>query len=125
MLNIKIVELHENLLRYVPIGLVIGVIFLLEVFLIIDRDLVSVIDNSNSIEYTTWSNQVASLTNIEALGQLLYTHYFLYFIVASIILLVAMIGAIVLSLTNRGRVRKQDIYQQVSKNYEEVIHLKV
>lgn len=73
------------------------------------------------------------MTNIQGLGNLIYTHYFYYFLMASLILLVAMIGAIVLTMYKRKNAavlqdsdlsrkdRKQFIYQQVSRDFEQVI----
>ena len=59
---------------------------------------------------------IDNLINIERLGQILYTHYFLYFILASIILLIAMIGAILLTFNNINNIMRQHIIHQVSRN---------
>ena len=63
------------------------------------------------------------LTNTEILGSLIYTEYFLQFQMAGFILLVAMIGAIVLTLRHRDYVRRQNIYDQVSRNPNTSIEL--
>jgi len=94
MLNIKIAEIQDNVLRYLPIG----ILFLLEVILIIDTDLLPNLDSSQVLTYTAYASKVNSWSNIESIGNLLYTTYSLFFLLASIILLVAMIGAIVLTL---------------------------
>ena len=125
MLNIKLVELHENLLRYLPIGGLVGIIFLLEILLIIDSDLIPLFNYkfTDSLNTITWATQVESLTNI-AIFNVIYTHYFYLFLVASLILLVAMIGAIVLTLHQRGNVKRQQIYQQIARDFEKTVILK-
>lgn len=94
MLNIKIAEIQDNVLRYLPIG----ILFLLEVILIIDTDLLPQLESNEVLTYTAYASKVNSWSNIESIGNLLYTTYSLFFLLASIILLVAMIGAIVLTL---------------------------
>lgn len=126
MLNIRLVEFNENLLHYLPIGGLIGIIFLLEVFLIIDRELIPLfnLNVSDSSQIVTWVNQVDSMTNIETIGQLIYTHYFYLFLIASLILLVSMIGAIVLTMHQRGNVRRQEIFEQITRDFERTIKFK-
>ena len=60
---------------------------------------------------------IAGSTNIELLGQILYTDYWLNLILASIILLVAMVGAILLTLGHETDVKRQDIFSQINKKY--------
>lgn len=55
---------------------------------------------------------------------LLYTHYFYYFIIASLVLLVSMVGAIVLTMNKRSNVQRQDIFEQVSRSFEQTIYLR-
>ena len=116
MLNIKIAEIHENVLRYLPVGGIIGLIFLVEIFLIVDNDYLPlfepVIMNTNFFTYTAYASKIQSWTNIESVGNLLYTTYFLLFLVSSLILLVAMIGAIVLTMHKTAKVKRQDVFQQ-------------
>jgi len=96
----------------------------LEIFLITSRDYVPLIDssirNSGTIE---WDFLLNSLSNVEALGQLMYTYYFYFFIVAGFILLVAMVGAIILTMQAQMNVRRQQIFQQVSRNMESAVFL--
>jgi NADH-ubiquinone oxidoreductase chain 6 len=127
MLNIKLVEFNENLLRYLPIGGLVGIIFLLEIFLIVDSELIPLfnVNSTDSLQIVTWASQIESLTNIETLGELIYTHYFYLFLVASLILLVSMIGAIVLTMHQRSNVRRQEIFEQVARDFEKAIKLKV
>lgn len=94
--------------NYLLTGFIIGVVFLSEVFILQTR--ISTVDshvNSN------WNFMEAS--NIEVLGRVLYTNYCYLFILASFILLVALIGAIVLTHDTRVRVKRQDIFLQTSR----------
>ena len=124
MLNIKLGRDSNDLFQYLPIGAIIGLIFLMEIFLITSKDYVPLLDSapggSASIE---WSSLLNYLSNVEVLGQLMYTYYFYFFIVAGFILLVAMIGAIILTMQAQVNVRRQQIFQQVSRNMESAVFL--
>lgn len=125
MLNIKIAEIHENVLRYLPVGGIIGLIFLLEIFLIVDNDYIPLFEptniSANFFTYTTYASKIQSWTNIESVGNLLYTTYFILFLVSSLILLVAMIGAIVLTMHKTAKVKRQDVFQQNAINFQTTI----
>lgn len=116
MLNIKVEEIHENALRYLPVGGIIGLIFLLEIFNVVEARSIPISSSLpwfyNNLFYTSYATQIQSWTNIEALGNLLYTNYFFWFIISSVILLVAMIGAIVLTMHKTKQVKRQDVFQQ-------------
>lgn len=124
MLNIRIVELNENLLRYLPLGGVMGLIFLLEILLVIEKELGYEIPHGLSYEYIEWDKHIVDFTNIEQIGLVLYTNYFYAFMLASLILLVAMIGAIVLTLYSQSTVKKQDNFKQTSRHVSRSIILK-
>jgi len=117
LINIKIVELIDNSSRYFPIGLIIGVILVLEFNIYLDS-YSNISNNSlaliNNVENYT---NILNYTNIELLGQLLYTDYWLNLILASLILLVAMIGAILLTLGHELDVKRQDIFTQINKKF--------
>jgi len=110
MLNIRVTELNESILRYIPIGGLILLIFLFEILSVINGDLVPFFssklflfesDNlilNQDLNIVFWTNQIDPTSNVEALGMVLYTYYVYAFIVASLILLVAMIGAILLTM---------------------------
>ena len=130
MLNVKVTELNDSFIRYLPIGGIIGLIFLFEVFLVIDNDLVPIIQLS-AIEdlidpyyLKTWSSQVDNVTNIVSLGSVIYTYHYYNFLVASLILLVAMIGAIVLTLHKRSVTVRQKIYDQVARDLRKAIFIR-
>ena len=124
MLNVQIVEMKGSLILYLPIGGIVGLIFLFEILLILDRDLTFLFPGTttNNISFIEWKDYVHSATNIESLGQLLYTHYFFYFLVSGIILLVAMVGAIVLTLHHRKDVKKQ-YFEKILKDLPKYEHV--
>nr|YP_009317704.1 NADH dehydrogenase subunit 6 [Zygodon viridissimus]AOY35751.1 NADH dehydrogenase subunit 6 [Zygodon viridissimus] len=124
MLNIKIAEIHENVLRYLPVGGIIGVIFLLEIFFIVDNDYIPILSTELSttyLTYTVYAEKIQSWTNLETLGNLLYTTYFVLFLVSSLILLVAMIGAIVLTMHKTTQVKRQDVFRQNAIDFKNTI----
>jgi NADH-ubiquinone oxidoreductase chain 6 len=125
MLNIKIAEIHENVLRYLPVGGIIGLIFLLEIFLVVDNDYIPILPTELSttglFQYTVYASKIQSWTNLETLGNLLYTTYFYLFLVSSLILLVAMIGAIVLTMHKTTQVKRQDVFQQNMIDFKKTI----
>ncbi len=96
MLNIKLIEITENQLKYLPIGGIMAILILSELILVIESSLIKVKTN-NLTEYVNWETNYLNLNNIKVLGQVLYTEYSYMFILASIILLVGMIGAILLT----------------------------
>nr|ACK38306.1 NADH dehydrogenase subunit 6 [Isoetes engelmannii]ADT62123.1 NADH dehydrogenase subunit 6 [Isoetes engelmannii] len=110
MLNIKIAEIHEDVLRYLPVGGIIGFILGWEMFLIVDNDYIPILStNMNTLSYTVCAGKIQSWTNLETIGNLLYTIYLVWFLVSSLILLVAMIGAIVITMEHRTtRVKRQN-----------------
>ena len=105
MLDINITKLRQTFLNYLPIGLFVGFIILLELIYVITQS------KLNFIEIK--SNQI--LNNTELIGNVLYTDYFLLFQLSGLILLVSMIGAIFLTLRKRKGIKKQNIYQQILK----------
>lgn len=128
MLNIKQTEIRENILRYFPVGGFIGFIFFLEIFVGIGNDLLPFLYfqeeknlNLESLNYISWFNFQSQLNNIEAIGHILYTDYVILFIISSFILLIAMIGAIVLTLQKKANVKRQEIYEQNIREFTQTI----
>jgi len=165
MLHIKFAEIHENVLRYLPVGGLLGFIFLFEVLLVVENDFIPVLStehleksmnghqqewiienlkkisssayedilekrygnwssmgsSSSDLQYIQWPSQMDHMTNIEGLGQLLYTYYFYFFILASLILLIAMIGAIVLTMHKGLDVKRQEVYEQNTREFSKTV----
>ena len=124
MLNVKMAKYSKEVFRYLPVGGLILLVFFMEVFLLIEGDLISPLQASEANLYLTeWFNKVDQVTNIEVIGQVMYTYYFFFFLAASVILLVAMIGAIVLTMQVQYNVKRQQIFQQVSRDFERAVFL--
>jgi NADH-quinone oxidoreductase subunit J len=113
MLDVDFTQLREGFIQYLPFGLVIGAIFLAELLLVAGGWVM----NPNVTKSITAAIPT-NVSNTEALGLVLYTKYIHYFQLAGMVLLVAMIGAIVLTLRHKVKVRRQDINVQNARNPE-------
>ena len=111
MLDIDFTQLREGFQRYAPVGAIIGAILLIELLMVV----------------TTWrfapeamtlrlNPTPVGVTNAEALGRILYTDYIYLFQACGLILLVAMIGAIVLTLRDRPGTRRQNVGEQIARS---------
>jgi len=110
MLDINLTELREGFLKYLPIGALIGLVLLAEILL----GLGVIGSTPTSLGALAKAGpQVLAIDNTRAIGRVLYTQYFYLFQVAGLVLLVAMIGAIVLTLRTRPGVRRQRISEQL------------
>ena len=113
MLDVDFDQLREGFIEYLPVGLVVGGIFMFELLLTVGF---WVINPTVSKSITTAIP--ANVSNTEALGLVLYTKYIHYFQLAGMVLLVAMIGAIVLTLRHKAKVKRQDIATQNARTPE-------
>jgi NADH-quinone oxidoreductase subunit J len=107
MLDVDFAELREGFLNYLPFGVLIGIILLAELLLVAAGWALN-----PTITKSLGSPIPTNVTNTEALGLVLYTKYIYFFQISGLILLVAMIGAIVLTLRHRPNVKRQDIPTQ-------------
>jgi NADH-quinone oxidoreductase subunit J len=121
MLDVDFVELRQGFLQYLPVGALVGVVFLVELLMVlgawaigpgVPRTIAAPIPG------------VDVMTNTEALGLVLYTRYVYYFQAAGIVLLVAMIGAIVLTLRHRPDIKRQDVRAQMARTREDAIEVR-
>jgi NADH-quinone oxidoreductase subunit J len=120
MLDVDFAELRQGFQRYLPVGGLIGAIFLVEILLVVSTWAVS----PEALRVPIATNPPAeAITNTEAIGRVLYTRYSYFFQAAGLILLVAMIGAIVLTLRDRVGVKRQNIAQQVARTPEEAVQM--
>ncbi len=110
MLDVDFVELRQGMLNYLPIGAVIGLIVLVELALAVGGWVISPASLQSRV-----APLPAGVTNTEALGRVLYTDFLFYFQAAGLVLLVAMVGAIVLTLRHKVGVKRQDISVQVAR----------
>jgi NADH-quinone oxidoreductase subunit J len=116
MLDINFVALRQGFVRYLPIGAIVGVILVVELFFIFGGWLAP--GTATTLGAPTPALEQAS--NTQALGQLLYTKYFYLFQSAGMILLVSMIGAIVLTHRQRVGVKRQRIATQLERGRDSV-----
>jgi len=107
MLDVDFAELREGFLEYLPIGLLVGAIFLAELLLVAGGWVIN-----PTVAKTITAPIPGNVSNTEAIGLVLYTTYIHYFQVAALVLLVAMIGAIVLTLRHKASVKRQNISVQ-------------
>jgi NADH-quinone oxidoreductase subunit J len=120
MLDVDFAELRQGFQQYLPVGGLIGLIFLVELLLVVSTWAVS----PEALRVPIAANPPAdAITNTEAIGRVLYTRYSYFFQAAGLILLVAMIGAIVLTLRDRVGVKRQNIAQQVARTPEEAVQM--
>ncbi|MFC3705900.1 NADH-quinone oxidoreductase subunit J [Devosia honganensis] len=116
MLDVDFAELKSGFLQYAPIGIVVGVVLLLELLLVAGSFVVSPeIAGGASLPID------ATVENTRALGQVLYTRYVFLFQGAAAVLLVAMIGAIVLTLRHRQGIRRQNPASQLARKPRETV----
>jgi NADH-quinone oxidoreductase subunit J len=121
MLDVDFAELRQGFLNYLPIGAVVGLVLLVELLLVVgawtigpgmQRTVVLPIPPAETV------------TNTEALGLVLYTRYVYFFQAAGLVLLVAMIGAIVLTLRHKPSVKRQNISDQLARNKAAIIEMR-
>ncbi|KCZ95129.1 NADH-quinone oxidoreductase subunit J [Hyphomonas hirschiana VP5] len=116
MLDVDFVELKQGTLRYWPFALLVGVILLAELAL------VSVA--GDAIPEGNMNASPNAPTNAEAIGYVMYTDYLLLFQLSGIVLLIAMVGAIVLTLRHRPHIKRQDIAKQTGRRRVDAVDLK-
>ena len=120
MLDINFAELRAGFLQYLPIGGVIGIILLAELVMVFASGVIEIEVPTNVASPTPPSDEV---TNTQALGDVLYTRYAYLFQGAGFILLIAMVGAIVLTHRRRTDVRRQRIADQVARDPKAAVRL--
>jgi NADH-quinone oxidoreductase subunit J len=109
MLDVDFAELRQGFLQYLPVGAIVGFIFLAELLLIAGTWITGA-GVSNAIRSPI--PPASEVTNTQALGRVLYTTYVHFFELAGLVLLVAMIGAIVLTLHHKTNAKRQNVAAQ-------------
>jgi NADH-quinone oxidoreductase subunit J len=120
MLNIKTIEYNENFLKYLPIGGLMLCLLFLEFCYIFDMDFLENMHinfkvSSNDLSLF-WFDYVDEANTLSLFAVILYTYYSHLLIIAGLILLLAMIGSIMLTLTNIHRSYKDDVYKKISSD---------
>jgi NADH-quinone oxidoreductase subunit J len=121
MLDISFAELRKGFLQYLPLGGIIGLILLLELAIVLGG---FVFSPEASEHFAAPIPKGGAVSNTEALGEIIYTNYVYFFEAAGMILLVAMIGAIVLTHRTRSGVHKQRISDQINRRPEDTVEVK-
>ncbi len=119
MLDIDIAELRQGVLDYVPLGALIGLIMLVELGMVLGVWAFAP-DAAKAIA----TPAAQGVQNTVALGRVIYSEYIYVFQACGLVLLVAMIGAIVLTLRDRPGVRRQSIAKQVARRRADGVELK-
>lgn len=112
MLDIDFTQLRSGVLEYAPVGALIGLILAAELVIVVGGSMFTP-EVAKSISAPI--PPITERTNTAALGDVIYTNYVYFFHIAGLVLLVAMIGAIVLTLRHRTDIKRQDISKQVAR----------
>jgi NADH-quinone oxidoreductase subunit J len=118
MLDVDFAELRQGFLTYLPIGALIGAVLLAELLMVVGVWVIG-----PNVATTAPIPAMSDVSNTQALGLVLYTRYVFFFQTAGVILLVAMVGAIVLTLQHKPNVRRQVIADQVARNRASAIDI--
>ncbi len=118
MLDVDFASLRTGMLQYAPIGVVIGLILLAELLLVGGSFVLTPQLTASAVVPIT-----EGVDNTRALGQLLYTRYVFLFMGAAAVLLVAMIGAIVLTLRHKTGVKRQDVFKQSNRKRSDAVEV--
>ena len=121
MLDVDFAALRQGFLHYLPVGVVIGGIFVLELVAVVGAWAMDPKVLRTPMNPIPAADQ---MTNTEAIGRVLYTQYVYFFQAAGLILLVAMIGAIVLTLRERVGVKRQNISEQVARTQDAAVEVR-
>ena len=120
MLDINFVQLRQGFLQYLPIGGLIGLVLIVELLMVVSGWVISPADLQSASVNT---QVVDGVSNTLALGRLIYTKYVYLFQASGLILLIAMLGAIVLTLRQREGVKRQRIMAQLDRKPEEAVEI--
>ncbi|NIO24983.1 MAG: NADH-quinone oxidoreductase subunit J [Gammaproteobacteria bacterium] len=120
MLDIDFIRLREGFMRYLPIGAMIGLVLLAELAVVIGGHfLAPEFREAGALP----APAVGDITNTEAIGRLIYTDYVYIFQAAGLVLLVAMVGAIVLTARRRKGVKRQRVAEQFARRPDESVEI--
>jgi NADH-quinone oxidoreductase subunit J len=119
MLDVDFAELREGFLQYLPVGALIGIVLLAEILLVVGAWTIG-----GGTPRVVAAPTPTDVSNTEAIGLVLYTKYVYFFQAAGLVLLVAMIGAIVLTLRHKEGVKRQSISDQVARSPATAIEIR-
>ena len=124
MLDIKLISTTKDLIKYIPIGSFLGLILLFEILNIILKTFyinyyqISFLTNI----YFNWYEKIDSIFSVKTLGNVLYTYYLIQFLIAGLILLLAIIGSVILTINIKNVNNKQQFFfRQISRNSNNIL----
>jgi len=120
MLDVDFVRLREGYARYLPLAAIVALVLLIEMIVIT----ATVVTGGAAADAAAPLAATPDASNIETIGRVLYTDYVYFFQASGIVLLIAMIGAIVLTLRHKPGVRRQKIHDQVTRNAKTAIEIR-
>ena len=120
MLDIDFAELKAEMAKYMPLALLVGVVILMQLGLVYGVWITS--DKADGLRAAA-TPDITQVQNTKALGMLIYDKYLYLFQAAGLILLVAMIGAIVLTLRHRTNIKRQDVLNQMYRDPGQAMEL--
>ena len=121
MLDVDFAELRAGFIRHAPLGALVGLILLVELVLVVGFTVIK--PGALAAPSAPIPTAGSGISNTEAIGRVLYTKYVYYFQGAGLILLVAMIGAIVLTLQHKRDVKRQSVARQVGRTRERAVEV--
>ena len=121
MLDIDFIRLREGFMRYLPVGAMIGLVLLAELAVVIGGHFLA--PEFGDAAGAGPGPAVGGITNTEAIGRLIYTDYVYIFQAAGLVLLVAMVGAIVLTARRREGVKRQRVADQNARRPEDSVEI--
>ena len=120
MLDVDFLKLRGGYARYLPIGAIVAAVLLFEMILVSN----AVVQGGATAGLTAPGAPSADMTNVEAIGRVLYTDSVYFFQAAGIVLLIAMIGAITLTLRHKPHIKRQNISDQVNRSVAKAMEVK-
>jgi len=119
MLNIKLAELTESFVRYLPLGFFVGLLFFGELWYFA----ISYYPDYMTTGWGDWRSLKYGGESILLFGEVLYTYYLPQFVLSGMILLLSMVGSICLTLNHSYVVKRQAVYKQVGRNTDDAVAL--
>ena len=120
MLDVDFVRLREGYARYLPLGGIVAGVLLAEMIMVS----IAVVQGGAASGATAPAVAGADTSNIEAIGRVLYTDYAYFFQAAGVVLLIAMIGAITLTLRHKPHIRRQNAGDQINRDRRTSVEIK-
>ena len=120
MLDVDFLRLREGFARYLPLAVIVAGVLLAEMIIIS----LATVTGGAAADATGPAVATADASNIETIGRVLYTDYVYFFQAAGIVLLIAMIGAIVLTLRHKPNIKRQNVARQVGRDAKTAMEVK-